>query len=101
MVVPTDRTVSSFMGKVRHGIVGLTTLRPVTQPFGDTHSPAGRCCLSIRLIPMASSGWTKKNRHQSDRDARGARDTRKVHLSSPRSEEHTSELQSPCNLVCR
>src|SRR6266446_4402172 len=22
-------------------------------------------------------------------------------LSSPRSEEHTSELQSPCNLVCR
>src|SRR2546426_9338555 len=22
-------------------------------------------------------------------------------VSSPRSEEHTSELQSPCNLVCR
>src|SRR5256885_3452862 len=25
----------------------------------------------------------------------------RVHLSKPRSEEHTSELQSPCNLVCR
>src|SRR2546426_6410464 len=23
------------------------------------------------------------------------------HLRDPRSEEHTSELQSPCNLVCR
>src|SRR5256885_8647558 len=25
----------------------------------------------------------------------------KVELWEPRSEEHTSELQSPCNLVCR
>src|SRR5256885_8702113 len=24
-----------------------------------------------------------------------------AHLLGPRSEEHTSELQSPCNLVCR
>src|SRR5688500_19512328 len=24
-----------------------------------------------------------------------------AHLRRPRSEEHTSELQSPCNLVCR
>src|ERR1039457_400706 len=27
--------------------------------------------------------------------------TRPAGLSQPRSEEHTSELQSPCNLVCR
>src|SRR5256885_4191815 len=26
---------------------------------------------------------------------------RKLPFQSPRSEEHTSELQSPCNLVCR
>src|SRR5256885_8417587 len=25
----------------------------------------------------------------------------KVHFTETRSEEHTSELQSPCNLVCR
>src|SRR5256885_7623637 len=31
-------------------------------------------------------------------DADGAA---QVGLRSPRSEEHTSELQSPCNLVCR
>src|SRR5256885_13129048 len=32
---------------------------------------------------------------------RDARDFRKNLRLSPRSEEHTSELQSPCNLVCR
>src|SRR5688500_20055229 len=26
---------------------------------------------------------------------------KKISLLAPRSEEHTSELQSPCNLVCR
>src|SRR5205807_8734059 len=28
-------------------------------------------------------------------------DQRMLNLPRPRSEEHTSELQSPCNLVCR
>src|SRR5215467_16290210 len=30
-----------------------------------------------------------------------ARDGRECPCVDPRSEEHTSELQSPCNLVCR
>src|SRR5205807_10102546 len=41
-----------------------------------------------------SSVWneTERNTHQSH----------EIRLSTPdRSEEHTSELQSPCNLVCR
>src|SRR2546426_8881172 len=33
--------------------------------------------------------------HDDDRDEREPR------VAQPRSEEHTSELQSPCNLVCR
>src|SRR2546426_3997654 len=36
------------------------------------------------------SGTVAQPNHDVDRDPR-----------SPRSEEHTSELQSPCNLVCR
>src|SRR5256885_11524622 len=28
-------------------------------------------------------------------------DPTRAHAHAPRSEEHTSELQSPCNLVCR
>src|SRR2546426_3443638 len=54
--------------------------------------------------------------HQSDHDAVGrfVQSTKSAHRSPPshppviwsrsvrqRSEEHTSELQSPCNLVCR
>src|SRR5256885_6920611 len=35
------------------------------------------------------------------RALRGAGDRRAQHARRPRSEEHTSELQSPCNLVCR
>src|SRR2546426_6377614 len=35
-----------------------------------------------------------------DRHARHRRQVRK-HVLDHRSEEHTSELQSPCNLVCR
>src|SRR5256885_10403939 len=30
-----------------------------------------------------------------------SRTTRRRRIPDPRSEEHTSELQSPCNLVCR
>src|SRR5205807_10106029 len=36
-----------------------------------------------------------QGRHNRDRDAGQAG------ITVPRSEEHTSELQSPCNLVCR
>src|SRR3989454_4029270 len=35
------------------------------------------------------------------RAARSLQDRRRAHAALPRSEEHTSELQSPCNLVCR
>src|SRR5256885_12337523 len=36
-----------------------------------------------------------------DRGSRRRRATRRVRGGGRRSEEHTSELQSPCNLVCR
>src|SRR3989454_6233562 len=39
------------------------------------------------------------HRHSGD-PARHLRDVRR-HGTAARSEEHTSELQSPCNLVCR
>src|SRR5256885_5036773 len=32
---------------------------------------------------------------------RGTRSGKRLPSGNPRSEEHTSELQSPCNLVCR
>src|ERR1022692_5241115 len=46
------------------------------------------CALSI---------WADRDdAHGRDRDL-----ARAHHLDQPRSKEHTSELQSPCNLVCR
>src|SRR2546426_6388233 len=38
---------------------------------------------------------------RADADLHAARRRPDVDTSSRRSEEHTSELQSPCNLVCR
>src|SRR5256885_5202984 len=40
------------------------------------------------------------SRRRSD-SIRQARDVARQAWAEPRSEEHTSELQSPCNLVCR
>src|SRR5256885_7300658 len=39
--------------------------------------------------------------HPAGRHAVGRRAADAGHCPRPRSEEHTSELQSPCNLVCR
>src|SRR5256885_11454284 len=55
---------------------------------------AGRQQAGIHSFAVGMSGWRSWQRLPSDR---GAADTQ----DSGRSEEHTSELQSPCNLVCR
>src|SRR6266850_3078589 len=61
-----------------------STLFPYTTLFRSRESP--RCRRAGRGDPGAR------------RPARRARQQRRLHA---RSEEHTSELQSPCNLVCR
>src|SRR5688500_19323480 len=68
------------------------TLFPYTTLF---RSPGGRCGLarpphpSLQIRPGPA-------RHLARRDQGGSR-----RRADARSEEHTSELQSPCNLVCR
>src|SRR5205807_10400110 len=69
---------------------------------------SGNCALSSlrnprRVISRAScvtsaSGRRARSPSQSNRSES---DTTTVRINSRRSEEHTSELQSPCNLVCR
>src|SRR5256885_6357275 len=44
---------------------------------------------------------SRRHRRQGDVPYRGRRDVGADVANSRRSEEHTSELQSPCNLVCR
>src|SRR5256885_7304061 len=46
--------------------------------------------------------FLRNARHGGDvREVQSRRDALRVEVQRQRSEEHTSELQSPCNLVCR
>src|SRR5256885_2681700 len=66
---------SEPMIKSAVGTVGLTSVAP-------------RSCLDVRLTTWALGGGPHKALGRDE-------------LFASRSEEHTSELQSPCNLVCR
>src|SRR5256885_13282662 len=60
-------------------------LRPRTaRPTGPAHLPRTPCALhGVRQLPPCGGLWRRRT------------------ATLSRSEEHTSELQSPCNLVCR
>src|SRR5256885_15119532 len=60
--------------------------------------------ISPPSCPHAHDARRAARRSGRPREHRSARARRRAAESSgrsPRSEEHTSELQSPCNLVCR
>src|SRR5256885_10621543 len=64
-----------------------TLFRSIDQVVGDQNVRTGARVRSVERDPLAEwCGWRRKV-------GSGRR--------SARSEEHTSELQSPCNLVCR
>src|SRR5256885_11613491 len=54
-------------------------------------------------LPISPGGWRRRVRHAQTGEHRDGGDrawTAPIPIRA-RSEEHTSELQSPCNLVCR
>src|SRR5256885_12505955 len=74
-------------------ITHVRSLRPLGR-----NSPLG-----IRLYLVKCRGWLSAGLPpQKIRKSARFLISPSVHVTSPtRSEEHTSELQSPCNLVCR
>src|SRR5256885_16121962 len=55
-----------------------------------------------RAAPLRGGSRGNRSPARDRRKARGGRGTdASTPRKPPRSEEHTSELQSPCNLVCR
>src|SRR2546426_6614820 len=81
-----------------------------------TSNGPGACCRIATASPTWN--WTTSARPRATRFSRASRDSRSSHTTwctipppfsftaranhaVERSEEHTSELQSPCNLVCR
>src|SRR5256885_15753494 len=83
---------SAVRRRIRTGLARLHRAEddgPVTD--GATQPSSNRTCASIQASRQLES-------------TSGFRDAFLVHFSPQRrrrSEEHTSELQSPCNLVCR
>src|SRR2546426_3145369 len=75
-----------------------STLFPYTTLFRSTTAPPGRG----RHTPPPSDRADWKRWHDSAHLRAGqANHPRAPRPAAARSEEHTSELQSPCNLVCR
>src|SRR5256885_11988675 len=73
----------------------ISTLFPYTTLFRSREAPRSRECRSATARDPVRGRAVRR-----DGPADGAaRAALRRHL--PRSEEHTSELQSPCNLVCR
>src|SRR3989454_2955580 len=79
-----DQKVLTIEGLAQRG-----QLHPVQKAWIDHEVPQCGYCQSGQI--MAAVALLGKNRDPSDKDIDAAM----------RSEEHTSELQSPCNLVCR
>src|SRR5256885_12765646 len=80
-----------------------STLFPYTTLF---RSLVPRVGLGVRVVVVADCGVDAVGDAQCDRSARAEEPTDRRRVidgfeEAPRSEEHTSELQSPCNLVCR
>src|SRR5256885_3842600 len=70
-----------------------STLFPYTTLFRSCQQPgtAQRSIVRVRFFRAFSSLIEEQN----------AAFCTSARIAMPRSEEHTSELQSPCNLVCR
>src|SRR2546426_1257274 len=76
-----------------------STLFPYTTLFRSPARPGG-----ARLQDSWRRGLLRLLRRRRRRSGEGLlqlRPRRLAHHRAERSEEHTSELQSPCNLVCR
>src|SRR5256885_11648486 len=72
-----------------------STLFPYTTLF---RSPATR---TVHAPPPIQPIRAGRRRVQVARRCRRTDEVLVPNVEQPRSEEHTSELQSPCNLVCR
>src|SRR5256885_8197032 len=76
-----------------------STLFPYTTLFRSIHSQIGEVGAALAELPPAID----PRLHVGDVPPVHQRDERRLReaVDRWRSEEHTSELQSPCNLVCR
>src|SRR3989475_6704671 len=77
-----------------------STLFPYTTLFRSSSGTAGRALRAARRSRRARPRAARRRRRRRSRRGRGE-GGRSPAGGRPRSEEHTSELQSQSNLVCR
>src|SRR2546426_5540048 len=78
---PPRSTLFPYTTLFRSALLGDGDLMPCTVPLADQHGAGGK-----------ATSVPSRRRFLPGQQAAGC---------TRRSEEHTSELQSPCNLVCR
>src|SRR5256885_13154566 len=83
-----------------------STLFPYTTLFRSASDGASTCCTFCPSLPVDSAACGKRSLHSSNSKTPSEYTSVRSVATAPaqasgRSEEHTSELQSPCNLVCR
>src|SRR5688500_12832167 len=88
-----------FVGQRGPEAVSKESIRPIHQSHQTVGDIGCRFCLIVDCFAFAEPAAMSRHFKTADRDPLG-------HIIAPaqeqlRSEEHTSELQSPCNLVCR
>src|SRR5205807_10061964 len=93
-------TLFPYTTLFRSPVVDVIACRPGSMRPADVHIPVIGKGLDARLLDgVRQTGGRHAAIH---RDPVGARIGAEVAVEGPvRSEEHTSELQSPCNIVCR
>src|SRR2546426_2592030 len=81
-----------------------STLFPYTTLFRSVSSPVRSVLILSRWLDMAPHSTRRGSKYETTSTScrcPGRTTSCSTRASSRRSEEHTSELQSPCNLVCR
>src|SRR5205807_10085823 len=98
-----------IMSPLRSTLFPYTTLfRSLAQKGAEPGTPefqmamrSARKAVLLQPSMAAARGVLAKLYMETGQYQQAADQCRKALESDPRSEEHTSELQSPCNLVCR
>src|SRR5207302_10806766 len=78
-----------------------STLFPYTTLFRSARGAIEQLRRAGAEVALPRTGESKRVRHAEVRRRRRERDAPVCAVAAPRSEEHTSELQSRENLVCR
>src|SRR5256885_10460813 len=78
-----------------------STLFPYTTLFRSRPGHAGGPAEARRALAGGARRAAAHRRRRQQRRGPGGQHRLDVQVQVRRSEEHTSELQSPCNLVCR